>query len=393
MESEQVDKKLAWLDEQQRKAADLAGGLGARLDAIEASLAKQVRQSQELMSDVARLAAVAARISQFDEVVNKHRQEFARLLEAAEERRTEKEQQVDAMRRGDQEDLSRVLAQLKVQIDELEETSRMLEGRREEGFRVTRTLDALAKRVEVLAGADEDRERLLASWEDMRRQDGKRLNDYETQMAEFRVRVETLRGSLDAVEDRTRRSETRLGDTLAGEAERKQAQEVWLEQQGLRIVGFERDSRAWAQRFEAFEKLAADFDERVMAYEETYRGLKQLGLELEQTTEQVERRLTESTEIQRLGEERLKQGWSTFQADDQKRWNTFKLATEEQWREHRRQHEKIESALEGIEARLDAVDHHTQDLLESSEQRIIDLLATVRDWASRIEHRTGEPRR
>ncbi len=393
MESEQVDKKLAWLDEQQRKGADLAGGLGARLDAIEASLAKQVRQSQELMSDVARLAAVAARISQFDEVVNKHRQEFARLLEAAEERRTEKEQQVDAMRRGDQEDLSRVLAQLKVQIDELEETSRMLEGRREEGFRVTRTLDALAKRVEVLAGADEDRERLLASWEDMRRQDGKRLNDYETQMAEFRVRVETLRGSLDAVEDRTRRSETRLGDTLAGEAERKQAQEVWLEQQGLRIVGFERDSRAWAQRFEAFEKLAADFDERVMAYEETYRGLKQLGLELEQTTEQVERRLTESTEIQRLGEERLKQGWSTFQADDQKRWNTFKLATEEQWREHRRQHEKIESALEGIEARLDAVDHHTQDLLESSEQRIIDLLATVRDWASRIEHRTGEPRR
>ncbi len=393
MESEQVDKKLAWLDEQQRRAADLAGGLGARLDAIEASLAKQVRQSQELMSDVARLAAVAARISQFDEVVNKHRQEFARLLEAAEERRTEKEQQVDVMRRGDQEDLSRVLAQLKMQIDELEETSRMLEGRREEGFRVTRTLDALAKRVEVLAGADEDRERLLASWEDMRRQDGKRLNDYETEMAEFRVRVETLRGSLDAVEDRTRRSETRLGDTLAGEAERKQAQEVWLEQQGLRIVGFERDSRAWAQRFEAFEKLAADFDERVMAYEETYRGLKQLGLELEQTTEQVERRLTESTEIQRLGEERLKQGWSTFQADDQKRWNTFKLATEEQWREHRRQHEKIESALEGIEARLDAVDHHTQDLLESSEQRIIDLLATVRDWASRIEHRTGEPRR
>jgi chromosome segregation ATPase len=393
MESEQVDKKLAWLDEQQRKASDLAGGLGHRLDAIEASLASQVRQSQELMSDVARLAAVAARISQFDEVVNNHRQEFARLLEAAEERRTDKERQLDAMRRGDQEEVSKALAQLRVQIGALEETSRMLEGNRDEGFRVTRTLDALGKRVEVLAGADEDRERLLASWEDLRRQDGKRLNDYETQMAEFRVRIETLRGSLDAVEDRTRRSETRLADTSAGETERKQAQELWLEQQGLRIVGFEREWRDWGQRFEAFEKQVAEFDERVMAYEETYRGLNQLRLELEQTTEQVERRLTESAEIQRLGEERLKQGWSTFQAEDQKRWNTFRLATEEQWREHRRQHEKIESALEGIESRLDAVDHHTQDLLVSSEQRIVDLLATVRDWASRIEHRTGEPRR
>ncbi len=393
MESEQVDKKLAWLDEQQRKAADVAGGLENRLAAIEGGLAKQARQSQELTSDVARLAALAARISQFDEVVNRHRQEVARLLEAAEENRSEKERQLDAMRRGDQEELSKMLAKIKVQIGELEETSRMLEGRREEELRIVRTVDTLAKQLEVVIGTEEDRERLLASWEDGRRQDAKRLNDYETQLTELRVRIETLRGSLDAVEDRTRRSETRLADTSAGEAERKQAQELWLEQQGLRLVGFEREWREWEQRFEAFEKQAADLDERVVAYEETYRGLKQLRLELEQMMEHVERRLTEITEIQRLGEERLKEGWAAFQADDQKRWNSFKLATDEQWREHRRQHEKIASTLEGIDARLDAVDHHTQDLLESSEQRIIDLLATVRDWASRIEHRSGESRR
>lgn len=393
MEAEQVDKKLAWLDEQQRKTADMATGIESRLAAIEASLAKQARQSQELTSDVARLAALAARISQFDEVVNKHRQEVARLLEAAEKNRTEKERQLDSLRRADQEELSKVLARVKVQVGELEETSRMLEGRREEELRLVRSVDALATRFEILAGAEEDRERLLASWEDTRRQDAKRLNDYETQLTELRVRVETLRGSLDAVEDRTRRSETRLADTSAAEAERKQAQELWLEQQGLRLVGFEREWREWEQRFEAFEKQAADLDERMVAYEETYRGLRQLRLDLEQMMEHVERRLTEITEIQRLGEERLKEGWAGFQADDQKRWNSFKLATDEQWREHRRQHEKIASTLEGIDARLDAVDHHTQDLLESSEQRVIDLLATVRDWASRIEHRSGETRR
>ncbi len=51
---------------------------------------------------------------------------------------------------------------------------------------------------------------------------------------------------------------------------------------------------------------------------------------VEELTQKVERRINEITEIQRLAEERFRQEWVTFKADDQKRWTNYTLTLEEQ---------------------------------------------------------------
>jgi chromosome segregation ATPase len=390
VDPEQIDKRLAWLDEQRRFTAEVINRLSERLEAAESEVANQGRQAQEVSGDLARLAGLSTRIQQMDEVLNRHRQEVARLLEVSEERRTEKEKRLEQLRKADQEEQAKAFTRLRSELGVLDELRDWVEARREEEQRLSRSFDAFGKRVEALGKNDEDRGRMLASIEEGRKQDARRVTDLQTETSELRQRLDALHGGVDSLEDRTRRAETRVSDLAVGESERTEAQGLWEEQQALRMAEFERSWKGWERRFEEFEKRAAELDERIASYEETYRHLKQLRADLDQVIERLERRINEITEMQRLSEDRLKQDWSGFQADDQKRWSTYKLTSDEQWREHNRQQEKLAVAVRTLEEQTADLSEVLAGLTAGNQQHLAELMSMIRGWASEAEERTAE---
>lgn len=385
MKPEQADKRLEWLDDQRRKDAEKMQRLDQRLAGLEETLAKQGRQLQDLAGESARLSALAARISQFDDALAKHRQEVSRLLESAEGARSDKEKMLEQARKRDQADLSKSVAEIRAELNLLDEVRQAFDVRREEEIRLSRTMDGVSKSVDDLRAKDEDRGRWMSSFEEARKQDARRVAELQAEATELRSRLDTTRGTIDTVEDRLRRLEVRLSEISAGEAERREAQSLWVEQQNLRQVDFERTSKEWGKRFEAFEKMARDLEERMVAYEETYRALRQQREDLDDVMQRLERRITEVSEIQRLAEDRFRQEWSAFQADDQKRWNTYKLARDELWREHNRLHDRMATELEGLNAGMDSALRSLADLTSNTQQRMATFLALLREWTSEGE--------
>ena len=106
------------------------------------------------------------------------------------------------------------------------------------------------------------------------------------------------------------------------------------------------------------------------------REVKRIAEGFKQTIEVIERRINEATEIQRLAEERFRQDWAAFLADEQKHWATHLLLREEQWREHDRLNAKLTERVEAQEAtiaesqvaleRLQAVDASRLQLIEKT---------------------------
>jgi hypothetical protein len=144
---------------------------------------------------------------------------------------------------------------------------------------------------------------------------------------------------LDALKDGSRSLDVRVSELISAESERSEGQARWIERQELSNVEFENVWKKWGRRFEAIEQQADAFDDRLAAYEEMHRALKQMRTELGELMERLERRITEVSEMQRLSDNRMKHEWSSFQAEDLKRWNTYKLTGDELWREHNRLHE------------------------------------------------------
>ena len=81
--------------------------------------------------------------------------------------------------------------------------------------------------------------------------------------------------------------------------------------------------------------------ERFETWSETYRQMKKVLEDFERVGERLERRINEVAETQRLSEERFRQEWNSWNADDQKRWKQFTLTNDEAWRLHDKEYEQF----------------------------------------------------
>jgi chromosome segregation ATPase len=390
MATEQIEKRLAWLDDQHRKNADALSLLKDRDEAYEDRIEQHEKQIRELSSEVARLGALSTKMMQFNEALDKQRTDFSQQLENALNLQGEREKHHEQLRKSDRDQLSRTLSEVQVNLEQIDEIKNGLEARRHEEIRFNRELDQFSKKLDAFENKAAEWTRSLSSLDQSKKLEAKRVADLQSETTDLRVKIDSMRGSLDAIEDRIRRSEQRLSDLVSGESNRMEAQTLWIEQQELKLLKFEKDWSRWRDRFEDFEKKADTIDERILRYDENYRAMKQTKSDLEKMLERLERRITEISEIQRITENRLKQDWTNFQADEQKRWNTFKLNNDEQWRDHNRGHEKSDAEVdrikETIEEKLGTID----TLAELSDRRVMELLALIRDWAAELETSVGE---
>lgn len=385
MDEQQVEKRFKWIDEERRKdKVDTKRALD-KIGDLEKLLGTQSEQIKELTSEVTRLAALAIRIHQMDETLSKHRIEVSKQLEIAEERRTAKEQQNEELRKTEQRSAASTLDDIRTDLSKLTQIEQTLENRREEEIRISKVLGKLELHVENLTNKTDEFDRSVAGFEDGRAQDNRRVMEVEHELEDLRKGLDRARGDIEAVDDRARRNEIRNAELTASEKERLDAQLAWIENQGMKLVEFEKEWQNWEKRFDAIEQLSADFDERLKIYEDTYRALLKMKTELDRVIEKLERRITEVSEMHRLAEDRNKQEWSSFQADDMKRWNTFKLSSDEQWREHDRRHEKLQDELEELSTNSTRLIQNYEALKETDRIRLSELVSTMREWLAEIE--------
>jgi chromosome segregation ATPase len=387
MDEKELGKKVKWLDKQRQKDAETITRLNERLEGNKTTIEGLQRQVKELAGETARIAAMSSKVSEVESALAKHRQAISRMIDESTKEKAGSADGKDSYGRGDIEILSKTTAELREGLRDLSDIKKNIEKQREEQVRISRGLNTIENRLEGQVVFDEERAIVLASVEEGRKQDMKRITDILSELSDMRERNDLARSSVDSMQDRLEKNDVRLAQLSGREKEGREAQELWMEQQTSKIVEFERERKAWAARFDEFEEKAEEIQERALAYDETYRNLRQLQAELTDTQERLDRRIHEIGEMQRLAEDRATQEWTTFKADEQKRWNTQKLTNDEQWREHMRLHEKLASEVGKMSDNVKKLLQGFGDMQDHDRQRIMELLKNLREWAAEVESR------
>ncbi len=385
MDMDQLAKTVQWLDDERRKDKQEIAALQERLNALGSDNVGLTRKLQQLETDLAASAATLQRVAKIDEILDGYRKEMTRQLEELEQRRAEAARDDERLRKVEREGLNKSFADLRKGMENIGKLERESQARKEEENRISRLVAELQNKVTEFNRYIDERSRSVTVLEEGRRQDAKRITDAQTDLSELRKRVDENRGKLDVVENVARRTEARAGELVTAEAERRSLQTQWVEAQSLAQA--ERD-RTWAElrdKAEATLKTFEEYAHRVEQYAETNREVKRSAEELKQTSELLERRITESAEMQRLAEERFRQEWAAFLADDQKRWTTHMLLRDEQWREHDRlttkQEERIENLEEQLTESLDTLRH----LQAVDANRLQSLLTLLREMMAEYD--------
>jgi hypothetical protein len=186
--------------------------------------------------------------------------------------------------------------------------------------------------------------------------------------------------------------ETRLNELVTVESERREVMSGFLDKQAVTQVERERTWKEWQVRFENVEKQSVEVESQLLVLDTTHREAKRAQSVLEDLTQRVERRINEITEIQRLSEDRFRQEWVTFKADDQKRWTNYTLTQEEQRNEAVRQYEILAEKATHLEDELQEVQDMLEQANEPAEKRLQSLLAMTHEWVSSYERSVGRTR-
>ncbi len=382
MDIEQLSKTVAWLDDERRKDRQEIAALHERLTALAGDYTTLLRKVQQFESDLAATNNSLQRIAKIDELLTGYRKEMTRQLEDLEGRRAEADKDNERLRKVERDGLNKSLADLRKNVEVLPRLEREFQSRKEEETRIVRLTAEMQARLTEFNKMVDERNRALVVLEEGRRQDARRITELQTETAELRKRSDDQRGKAEIVEDLARRTEARVGELFITENERRMAQAQWLDAQA--IVQADRE-RAWAEmqaQVSAARESLLEYARRVEQFAEVFREMKRAAEEYKQATELIERRVAESAEIQRLAEERFRQDWAAFLADDQKRWSTHMLLRDEQWREHERLTAREQERAETLQEQVAEIQELLRHMQTVDATRMQTLLNVIREMVA-----------
>ena len=130
-------------------------------------------------------------------------------------------------------------------------------------------------------------------------------------------------------------------------------------------------------------------DTQILNLEETLRTARRAQETYNELNSKLERRINEMTEMQRLAEDRLRQEWVTFKADDQKRWTGYTLSQDEGTKDVRRLVAKLEERIAPIDDRIQGIQDQILQTTEVTEAQLQEFMNVAHEWLSAYERIMG----
>jgi|UniRef100_A0A7C4PTP3 chromosome segregation ATPase len=390
MDLDQLQKRLEFLENEHRKDKAIIDTLEQRLAQLESGLPELQQQSKEISSEVVRLSMIMSRFDQLDAALTQLRMDFTRDLEAIEKLRLDHDRELEKVRLADLESFQKAIGELRKGQEPLPELRKALQARVEEDFRLARLIEELEVKLLETKRSDEEYRRAQKLIEDGQRQEARRMTDLQGEVAAMRKRLDEQRGRLDLVNDSLRKIETRISDLQNTENERRQTISTFIDKQNMLQLERERVWKDWQTRFEVIERQSVNLDTQVQALDALQRSVRRAQEGFEEITQRFERRINEITEMQRLAEERFRQEWVAFRAEDQKRWTNYSLVQEEQQRELARQFDRSSEQLTQLADQLQELQDAVQLITAETQKQLQGLLAMAHEWVEDFDRSFGQ---
>lgn len=389
MDIEHIIKQVDWLDDERRKDKNKLSSLDERLKALEGNFPPVNQQIKELNGEITRLETQLARIDSFDETLLQIRIEHKENIDDLKKQFNRRDEEAEKIRRTELRAIDSTIAEIRKDLEQFPEIHRSIKARVEEEQRITRLIDDVRNRIDTVRRSEEEYTRQIRLLDDGRRQDSKRLTDLLGEVAATRKRVDEQRGQLELATSTIKKLDARLNEMAVVETERRETLNTFLDNQSLKEVERDRIWKEWNTRFELIESQTTEIENNLQTLDSTHRSIKRTQQAVDDLAQKAERRINEITEIQRLSEERFRQEWITFKADDQKRWTNYTLTMEEQRGESQRQQDRLDEKVTRLDDELQEIKDILYQMNELTEKRLQTLLAMTHDWVSSYERSVG----
>jgi len=389
MEFEEIIKRVEWLDEQQRKGKAEFNEMNGRLKALAAGLDQVLPQLKAVTTQIKELTLATARTDQFEQMLSRQRADLTKMIEAMDANSVRRDEEASKNRVADLEEFRKNLFRLQTAVT-AEQSSK--KDRQIEERRITLSLQDLKTATESAARRSGEISETHKALEENQRHEAKRVADLESELASVRKRAEDARDKATLHADSIRNLENRISELVQTESGRQEQLAAILERQALLQVDQESAFKDWQERYQQFQEKVASAESQIAAFDDAVGAAQRAQEAYDGLNQRLERRVAEVSEIQRLAEERIRQEWVAFKADEQKRWAGHALAQEETLRDLRKEVEKMGKRIIDLDDGTQTLEDQLEQTTETTEQQLQELMNLAQAWLSAYERIMGHAR-
>jgi chromosome segregation ATPase len=389
MDFEQIVKQLQWLDEERRKDKAVIVTLEERIAAYEGNLDAVAKQIKPLEKQIASLLSTTSRIDQFDAIIANQREDMRKALEELDKKFQAREKEITKQHIKDLEPFPKAIDELREALKEIPPLKREIKARILEETRLHQEIKDLRPPIDEALRAAEKATLAQLSFDESRKQEAKRVADLAGEITALRKRVDEARAKADLNADSWKNVDNRIKELMLSESERKAAQTAFIEQQTIAQIDRDRAYKEWRDKYDEFKKQASILDAQILQLEDTLRAAKRAQETYNELNTKLERRINEVTEMQRLAEDRLRQEWVTFKADDQKRWTGYTLSQDEGTKDVRRAMQKLEERISPLDESIQTLQDQLQQTTDATEKQLQEFMNVAHEWLSAYERIMG----
>lgn len=361
MEFEEIIHRLEFLEEEQRKVKTSLSVFQEQVNGIAGDLKLLTQQIRDIERQLSPLLSLPARLEQLESGIQRQREELQRLLAEAEKKANQRLQESIQRLTQELETLSRKLEEIRSSKVDATVLEQKIKARADEAARLRDLIDELREKIAQQISQQEDLRTTARVWEEARRRDLEQITALQGELSALRKRLDDQQQKIDLQSDSIRNLGQRINEVLAVESDRKREFDTMIQ----RLQVFESDWKHWRDELSdsntELRKTIADLEAKRTQLEDSLRSVQRAENIFTELQQRLERRLNEINEVQRLGEERLRQEWVAFRAEEQKRWTSFTLTQEQTLN-------SLRKLLEALEQKQQESVQNVEDLRETFEQ-------------------------
>jgi chromosome segregation ATPase len=385
MENDDIVKRLEFMDTERRKDKQLITDLQEQVSTLQQVINDQKREINHFNTEFKKTVSNLVRFSEYEEAVSKLKVDLIKPVGDLEKKVNTIDKNLTSQHKNDLDTFNTRLLELQNDMKSVSEIKKVIQAQSDYEYLSNQRLDELTKNQLDLQSRSAELDHEIKMIESNNRTESKRVSDLTIELTTLRKKIDEERASADSQREYVRKLEGQINDLVNREQLRQQEQVTFIETQSRQAIDRENFKKEWQEKSAEFHAMSETIQTKMTELQEASRSIKKSQAEFEEINQRLNRRINEITEMNRLMEERFRQEWVAFKADDQKRWTNYSLSQEETIRESDREVTKMNDRISNLE---DA----TQDLLdlvnainEETEKRIRGLLLLANENLSTFE--------
>lgn len=390
MENDEIQKRFEFLDAERRKDRQVITDLQEQVAALQEVIVDQKREIKHLTAEIKKSTINLVRYEEYEEALSKLRVDLSKPMGDYEKKIAILEQTITAQRKDDADSINIRLLEMQNEIKSINELKKDVQSKIEDDYHLNQRIDELAKLFPDLRAKDEELSRNMKIVEDNYRIETKRVSDLTIDLTAMRKKIDEERTIIDSQREFIRKLEGQINDLINREQLRHQEQIAFIETQSRQTIDKESFIKDWQAKAAQLQELTSNIQGQIVDLQNVNRAVKKSQSEFDDINQRLDRRLNEIAEMNRLVEERFRQEWVAFKADDQKRWTNYSLSHEEMMRESDRDLLKMTDRITSLEDISQKLMDDIHVINEETEKRIKSLLGVANEILGSYERSIGK---